>query len=148
MGPSHFRAATDKVVPVGDASPDVVVRDLCASCKNFREIAYIEKDTNRCFCSDCAQALPPTAEELALLFIAATTPFKVGDVVECRTAGEIYDGIGVVEEISTDLEHGATAVYPTFLVRLTEKAYPNLRDAMWYCEICLTHVKADKADHE
>lgn len=131
---------------MGDASPDVVVRDLCASCKNFREIAYIEKDTNRCFCSDCAQALPPTAEELALLFIAATTPFKVGDVVECRTAGEIYDGIGVVEEVSTDLEKGGTMVYPIFLVRMTEKAYPNLRDVIPYTEVCLQKVSEKGGD--
>lgn len=119
-----------------------MIRDLCTSCKNFREIAYIEKDTDRPFCEACALELPPTSEELAMLFIMATIPFKVGDVVECRTGAEIYDGIGVVEEISTSLEHGGTMVYPIFLVRLTEKVYPNLRDVIGYTECCLTPVKA------
>ena len=92
---------------------------------------------------------PPTAEELALLFIAATTPFKVGDVVECRTAGEIYDGIGVVEEISTDLEQWCYRRLSHLLVRLTEKATKPSGMPCGTGEICLTHVvKADKADHE
>lgn len=124
-------------------SASIAIKDLCSACKAFREIVYVEEGTNRCFCEPCALALPPTSEELALLFIMATTPFKVGDVVECRTGAEIYDGIGVVEEISTDLEKGGTAVYPIFLVRLTEKVYPNLRDVIGYTEICLKHVKGD-----
>ena len=119
------------------------VRDLCYGCKAFVDIAYWEQDTNRAFCQKCALELPPTSEELALLFIALTTPFKVGDRVEARTAGEIFDGVGTVTDMFTDLEHGGTLVYPTWRVVIDEPAYEGAPEEALYTEICLKKVKVD-----
>lgn len=116
--------------------------DLCWNCKNYREVAYTEHETLRSFCKPCALALPPSSEELALLFLEATTPFRVGDKVEARTAGEIFDGVGEVLEISTDLKHGGTKVYPSFLVRLDIRAHEMAPDQAYYTEICLKKVAA------
>ena len=38
-------------------------------------------------------------------------PFKPGDVVECRTAGETYDGVGTVHEMDMAFEHGGTKFF-------------------------------------
>lgn len=116
------------------------MKDLCWGCKNFREIEYTEDGTDRPFCAACTRSLPPTSEDLALLFLAATIPFKPGDRVEARTAAVIYDGVGQVVEVSVSLEHGATLVYPTFRVILDERAHDLAPDEAWYTEVCLTKV--------
>ncbi len=117
-------------------------KDLCWNCKNYVEIVYTEAGTRRAFCKSCALQLPPTSEELALLFLEVTCPFKVGDRVEARTAGQVFDGIGVVTEISTDLRHGGTRVYPAFHVKLETKEHDRAPDEAFYTEICLKKVAA------
>jgi len=117
-------------------------KDVCWSCRFYRDIEYTEAGTQRPFCKACALQLPPTSEELAMLFIEVTCPFKVGDKVEARTAGEVFDGTGEVLEISTDLRHGGTRVYPSFLVRLDTKEHDLAPDQAYYTEICLKKVAA------
>lgn len=116
--------------------------DVCWNCRLYQEIAYTESGTGRTFCKPCALQLPPTSEELALLFIEATCPFRVGDRVEARTAGEVYDGVGEVEEISTDLRHGGTRVYPAFRVKLETREHELAPEEAWYTEVCLKKVAA------
>lgn len=116
--------------------------DLCFGCRQIVEIVYTEADTNRTFCQQCVRQLPPTSEELALLFIALTNPFKVGDRVEARTAGQVYDGIGTVDDISTQIINGGTPVYPSFHVVLETKEHDLAPDDAWYTEICLRKVDA------
>lgn len=80
--------------------------------------------------------------------MAMTIPFRVGDRVECRIGGIVYDGIGVIEEISTDLKDGGTWVHPAFLVRFEEKAYDSVPDTQFYTEVCLTKVEEKVAAGE
>lgn len=117
-------------------------KDLCWNCKDYVEIAYTEAGTLRSFCKPCALQLPPTSEELALIFLEVTCPFKVGDKVEARTAGEVFDGVGVVQEISTELRNGGTRVYPSFRVKLETKEHDLAPDEAFYTEICLRKVTA------
>lgn len=117
-----------------------MARDLCWGCRQFRDIAWTEESTARPYCPDCAAQLPPTAEEQAFDFLMRTLPFKPGDRVECRTAAQLFDGVGTVQKISMDLENGGTLVYPAFLVKIDEKAYDSAPDECWYTEICLTHL--------
>ena len=79
-------------------------------------------------------------------FLALTIPFQVGDRVECRTAGRLYDGIGTVQEASTDPANYGTPVYPSFRVAITDKAYPTAPDEIWYTEACLKLVEKAGAD--
>ena len=125
------------------ASAETVIHALCWNCRTYTEIAYTEQDTARAFCKPCALQLPPTSDELAHLFLAITVPFRVGDIVEARTAGEIFDGVGEVQEIYTDLRHGATNVFPTFLVKLSTKEHELAPDEAIYTEICLRKIEAD-----
>lgn len=114
----------------------------CWGCKARKEITYVEEETGREFCYECMLALPPTNDELRRIFLMLTIPFKVGDRVEARTGATLYDGVGVVTEISTSLEHGGTVVYPTFLVKMEQKAYSEVPDEMWMTEVCLQKVDA------
>lgn len=123
------------------ASAETVTKDICWNCRDYVEIEYHESGTNRAFCKKCALELPPSSEELAHLFLSLTVPFKVGDVVEARTAGTILDGTGEVVEVSTDLRHGGTNVFPTFLVKLATKEHELAPDEAWYTEICLRKVE-------
>jgi hypothetical protein len=116
---------------------------VCFSCKKFRDIVRTD-ELDRGYCSQC---YVPHDLLWAYNFMALTTPFAVGDRVECRTGGEIYDGIGVVEEVSTDLKDGGTWVYPAFRVRFEEKAYDTVPDIQLYTESCLTKVSKVNA-HE
>jgi len=70
-----------------------------------------------------------------------TIPFSVGDFVECKTGGVLYDGDGVVEEVSFDLRNGGTPVNPAFRVKFTEKAYSQVPDELWFTEVCLKRKK-------
>lgn len=112
----------------------------CWGCKARREITYTEQETGRDFCHDCMMALPPSNDELRMIFLMMTIPFKVGDRVEARTGATLFDGVGVVSEVSTSLEHGGTVVYPTFLVEIDDKAYPEAPDNCWYTEVCLSKL--------
>jgi hypothetical protein len=76
-------------------------------------------------------------------FIEATCPFAVGDRVECRTAGVLFDGVGTIDEISTELKNFGTPVYPSFHVVLEEKAYPEAPDELWYQEPQLKKVASE-----
>jgi hypothetical protein len=127
------------------------MRDLCWACKSFKEIAYTEVETKRPFCQGCLDQQPLTSEQKALIFLMLTIPFKPGDRVKCHTAGgtpvELYDGIGTVQEISTDIERGCgTMVYPTFRVKIEEKQYPSCPDEIWFCENGLRKLTEKEAE--
>ena len=109
--------------------------ELCEFCQDIKPVAYTDS-VGRTWCQECYDLLTVPGEPI-MDFLAATVPFKVGDKVECRTAGRLYDGIGVVEEVSTDPENYGTPVYPSFRVKIEEKAYPTAPDEIWYTEACL-----------
>jgi hypothetical protein len=121
---------------------------LCESCKQLKEIAFTDA-YDREFCAQC-HAQASAAQEATLFwmysYLMATIPFGVGDKVECRTAGVLYDGIGVIDEVSFEPEKYGTPVYPSFHVRIEEKAYPEAPDALWYPETCLKLVEQDKQE--
>ena len=112
--------------------------ELCSSCKQMREPADTYDELF--YCQDCIDAVPEKPELFGLAYLLATIPFSVGDRVECRTAGELYDGIGVVEEIDLNFKMGGTPVFPAFKVKLEEKSEDSLPDELWYTESCLTSV--------
>ena len=121
---------------------------LCASCKQLKEIAWTD-NFDREFCEQCYAVLLTTQEATSFWmyeYLMATIPFQVGDRVECRTAGTLYDGIGVVEEVSFDPAKYGTPVYPSFYCRIEEKAYPEAPDVLWYTETCLRHVDQQKQE--
>lgn len=109
---------------------------VCYSCKHLRDIIHTD-ELERGYCSQC---YAPRDLLYAFNFMMLTIPFQVGDRVECRTGGQLYDGIGTVEEISADLENGGTWVHPAFRVRFEEKAYDTVPDLQWYTESCLKKV--------
>ena len=120
---------------------------LCYGCKTVQEVAYIQPVTDLEFCDRCRWQQPLTVDDLAMFLLTTPgsvigPPFRVGDVVEARVAGILYDGIGTVAEMSMTLERGAgTPVYPTFRVVFTEKADTHdVPDEAWYPENCLTKV--------
>ncbi|QDH91721.1 hypothetical protein SEA_PHRAPPUCCINO_45 [Mycobacterium phage Phrappuccino] len=114
---------------------------LCFSCKELREIVYVDP-VYRGHCSACVTG--PTSQVgsvvRAMQFLSATVPFQVGDRVEARTGGELYDGVGTVTEVSFDLEHGGTPVYPTFHVVIDEPADEHAPADGWYTEVCLAKL--------
>jgi hypothetical protein len=112
------------------------MKKVCYSCKRLKGIVHTD-ELDRGYCDKC---FVPRDLIYAMNFMALTVPFKVGDRVECRTGGQLYDGIGVVEEVSTDLKNGGTWVHPSFLVRFEEKAYETVPETLWYTESCLTKV--------
>jgi hypothetical protein len=73
-----------------------------------------------------------------LEFLAATVPYEVGDRVSCKTAAQVYDGIGHVIKVSFDPLDLASPVHPMFLVAIDEPAYEEVPDQVWYSEICLS----------
>ena len=109
---------------------------VCASCKQLREPAATYDGLD--YCKDCIDNTPVEQPSFsAMAFLLTTVPFSVGDKVECRTAGQLYDGIGIVKEIDTEFKMGGTPVYPAFKVELEEKAEDFLPDELWYTECCL-----------
>lgn len=112
---------------------------VCQGCKQGREIVTSEVGGLE-YCVDCAASLPMPTVARAMGYLTATIPFRVGDRVECRLAGEILEGVGTVQEVSFDLENGGTPVYPAFRVVLDEKAYKEAPDEEWATEICLRKV--------
>lgn len=117
-------------------------RGLCYSCRTLGEMVTVDQ-LERGLCADCVDEQPPSREQLLATYLVNTIPFSVGDRVEGRTAAEHYDGIGVIEEISTDPKDLATSVIPMFRVRMIDKAYPEVPDEIWFSEVCLTKVKVD-----
>jgi hypothetical protein len=113
---------------------------LCASCKQMREPAATSDDLD--YCEECLATNPqePRPELVGLAYLLATIPFDVGDKVECRTAGTLYDGVGTVKEIDIDFKMGGTPVFPAFRVELEEKSESSIPDELWYTEMCLTKV--------
>ena len=112
--------------------------ELCASCNQMSEPAATYYELH--YCQDCVSMMPIPSEVYGLAFLLASIPFHVGDKVECRTAGELYDGIGTVKEIDTDFKMGGTPVFPAFRVLLEEKAESHLPDELWYTENGLKKV--------
>jgi hypothetical protein len=111
---------------------------LCMGCKELREIAYVE--FGRGYCSECVVSTSVGMGMMihAMGFESLEIPFKVGDRVAARTAGELYDGTGTVTDISFDLEN--TPAYPMFCVVIEEKADDLAPESAWYSERCLTKV--------
>ena len=66
-------------------------------------------------------------------FLNEIMPFEIGDRVECRTVGRIYDGIGQIVAVSTDLEQGGTEMSPAYRVRMDHD-----KSELWYTGKCLT----------
>lgn len=121
------------------------MKDLCGVCKSFKDIVWNEDGTNRPYCQECLNQLPLSSDEWAFILLTAPwspfgPPFKAGDVVEARTAGRVYDGVGTVHEMDMSLTHGGTPVYPTWRVVLTTKAREDALDEQWYTENCLQRV--------
>jgi len=122
------------------------VAKMCYSCKALKEIVYT--DSNEVdYCRECVGAIPTPSVVRAMDFLMATIPYAAGDRVECRTGGEIFDGIGVVDGVSFDLKDGGTPVYPAFHVVLDDKAYPEAPDECWYTEVCLRPAEKVSSDH-
>jgi hypothetical protein len=116
---------------------------LCYGCKLPEPIVYTNEDTEQPYCYKCLLTLLPLSAELRnLALLTATIPFKPGDRVEARLAGEVLDGVGQVTEVSTSLEHGATPVFPTFKVVIDDPAHEHAPGSAWYTENCLVLVTA------
>lgn len=119
-----------------------VTQGLCEICKELKELAYTDP-LGREYCTGCFSLLPiPTATRI-LEYLLLTIPFKVGDKVEARTAGVLYDGIGVIEEVSIEPEKFGTPTFPSFRVVFTKKAYDDVPDEVWYMEGQLTKIEND-----
>lgn len=117
-----------------------MITGVCRGCKFLAEIVYTN-DLGLGYCARCARDFAPPPEVSALDFLISNPPFHPGDRVECRTGGEIYDGVGIVAEMSFDFEHGGTLIYPAFRVTIDEPANEHSPAEGWYTEICLTLVK-------
>ena len=118
--------------------------ELCEFCQEIKPVFYTDS-VDRAYCEQCyGQLRSPLADQL-IQYLMVTIPFKVGDRVECRTAGRLYDGIGTVQEVSFDPENYGTPVYPSFRVAITDKAYPTAPDEIWYTEPCLKLVEKAEA---
>lgn len=125
------------------------MKDLCGGCKTFQEIVWHEDGTQRPICEACLAKIPLSSDEWAFILLTSPwspvgPPFKAGDVVECRVAGQIYDGVGTVQEMDMNLDHGGTPIYPTWRVVLTTKAHDGVPDERWYTENCLTRVNQEE----
>lgn len=96
----------------------------------------------RNFCASCWVVQPLPREVILASWAAANCPYDVGDKVECRTGGQVYDGVGTIVEKSTDPKDLATPLVPMFRVAIEDKAYPEMPDEAWYSEVCITKVDA------
>jgi hypothetical protein len=116
-----------------------MTQGLCEVCKELKETAYTDP-VGREYCTDCFSVLPiPTASRI-IEYLMLTIPFKVGDRVECRTAGVLLDGVGNIDEISIEPEKFGTPAYPSFNVVIDDPAYPEAPKSCWYMETQLTKV--------
>lgn len=112
---------------------------LCESCRELKPVAWTDS-VGRDYCAECFACLPVPTVGRILDFLARTIPFQVGDRVRCYTAGALYDGVGVIDEVSTELENFGTAVFPSFHVVIDEPAYEGAPKSLWYTETCLKRV--------
>lgn len=115
---------------------------LCESCRELKPVTWTDV-VGREYCAGCFSVLPVPTTSRLMDYLMISIPFHVGDVVECRTAGVLYDGIGVIDEVSFDPAKFGTPVYPSFHVTLTEKDYPEAPDSLWYTENCLTKLSTE-----
>lgn len=114
---------------------------LCESCKELKAVGHTDV-YGREFCVDCAPMVTVSGPPIEILSLLATIPFHVGDKVEARTGGTLYDGVGHIEEVNigfdedgnVSLEKFGTPVYPSFRVVFDEKAYDEVPDEVWYME--------------
>lgn len=113
---------------------------LCEFCRELKPVAYTDT-VGREFCGDCQSTVNAYSVPAMLAYLLLTLPFAVGDKVECRTAGALYDGVGTIDNISMDPADWGTVVYPSFHVTIEDKAYPEAPDELWYPEASLTRAK-------
>ena len=117
---------------------------VCRGCKQLAEIVHTS-NLGLDYCAQCTADLPKPPEIAGLEFLLASVPFVKGDKVECRVAGEMYDGIGTVQDVSFEVERGGgTLIFPAFLVKIEEPANEDSPSEGWYFEPGLTRVKAEK----
>ncbi len=114
--------------------------ELCFICKGLKEIVHTD-DLDQSYCAECVATVPIPPEVLGQLYLDVTVPFREGDRVRCTFPPDIYEGIGVIDKVHFDLEHGGTPVYPTFAVTMEEKANPEVPDQSLYTESCLELVE-------
>lgn len=116
---------------------------LCETCQELKPVYWTDA-VEREYCEECVTAMQTAAQmSPTQIFMLATIPFKVGDRVKCHTGGTLYTGIGVIDEVSTDIKDFGTPFYPSFHVVFEEKAYPTVPDAIWYMEQQLQKVSSD-----
>lgn len=113
--------------------------DLCESCREIKPVAHVDP-VGRSYCATCRLIMPQTTTEHMVTFLMETIPFEVGDRVEARTAGILFDGVGVIDQVSIEPENFGTPVYPSFHVVIDKKAYATAPDDLWYMESQLTKV--------
>jgi hypothetical protein len=116
-----------------------MIGTVCQGCKQLAEIAHTDS-LGLGYCARCAKDIPIQSETLGLEYLIANPPFFPGDRVECRTGGEIFDGVGTVQEMSFDFEHGGTLIYPAFRVTIDEPANEHSPVEGWWTEVCLKKV--------
>lgn len=113
---------------------------FCWGCKHLKPLAYTDV-LARAFCPECAVLADGgglTAQD-GREFLRVTVPFEVGDHVECRLAGERYEGTGKITTVSMDYHDGGTPVMPIFHVVFDEPGRGGKPDA-WLCERDLQKV--------
>jgi len=98
-----------------------------------REVAYTDSITKRGYCSTCAASPVTSSLDVASQYVESSPP-EIGDVVECRTVGTIWEGFGEVIAISTKLEHGGTPVAPAYLVLMEDSRL------LWFTPVCLKRM--------
>lgn len=112
---------------------------LCESCRELKTAAYTDP-IGRQYCLECYGHLPVATAARIVEQLMVSIPFRVGERVECRTAGVLYDGTGVIDDISVDPEHFGTPAHPSFHVVIDHPAYPEAPDACWFMERQLKRV--------
>lgn len=109
----------------------------CMGCgKDCTAEPFTDPVTKRPYCAACAAQEVTSSRGAHFVLLDKLLPVGVGSRVECRAAGEHYEGTGVIVEISTQLEHGGTPVHPAYLVQLDESTQRT-----WYTSCCLTKVE-------
>lgn len=112
---------------------------LCESCRELKATAYTDP-VGREYCLDCFSNLPVPTVDRIVDYLVATIPFQVGDRVECRTAGVLYDGTGTITKISLAPEDFGTPAHPSFYVEIEDRAYPEAPEGCWYMERQLRRI--------
>lgn len=101
-----------------------------------RESAFQDKVTLREYCLECSRSEKTSSSNVHLQYLATLIPLGPGDSVECYQAGDRarYEGLGVIEEVSTDYREGGTVNHPVYRVRLRGDK------EKWYTSVCLERV--------